>query len=156
MAACVFAPPRYQFGTPATMPNPASGGAIAEQIVVARDGKTQHTLVSFSAEQACFMSSIPDAQPATLQAMKFTLRGFDREDADVRTVPSIDSSRVLLKGTDSHFVAMPSGGYSSPSSTLEICFNNPVTVITPATRYMVLGAGYDNLDDHDGVWRFAN
>jgi hypothetical protein len=154
--ACIFQPPRYHFGSTATIPNPAAGGAVAEQVVVASDGKTQHRLVSFSAEQACFASSIPGPEPQRLQAMTFTLRGFDHEDADVRTVPSINSTRVSLKGTDSEFVPMPSGGYTAPVSVLEICFANPTKVVTRTTQYMVLGAGYDDLDDHDGVWRLAN
>jgi hypothetical protein len=91
-----------------------------------------------------------------VQGMTLSLRGFEREDADPRSVPSVPSARVTVKETGSRLQSMPSGDYASPVTNVEVCFAKPTTVITAKTRYMVVGVDYDGTAEHDGVWRFAD
>jgi hypothetical protein len=154
-SGCAFPPPHYDFSSPATTTNPTRGGAVGAR-TVARDGKTQYGLTEFSAEQACFLVQIDGPETQRVQGFPFELRGFESEDQDLRRVPVLESSRVTVKDTSSRLQSMPSGGYNSPITDVEVCFAKPGAVITDATRFMVVSVDYDNTSEHDGVWKLTN
>ena len=151
----VFPPPRYDFGSPPVLANPVRGGSVGESTTIARDGRTQYRILSFTSEEACFLAQLDGPESQRVQGMTFQLRGFESPDADLRVVPSLPSARVAVRGTSSRFQSMPSGGYASPVTVVEVCFAKPSTVITTSTRYIVVGSDYDGTAEHDGVWRLA-
>jgi hypothetical protein len=155
VTACgMLPPPKYPFGSAATIVNPTHDGRSEPALAVAADGFSQHQLVSFSAEQACFMSQLDGPESVQVQAMKFTLRGFQRADADLRKVQEIVSDTTAVQETS---VRLTSSGTASPVSVVKICFSAPTRVITPTTQWMVLAVAGDgtNDDHHDGVWQLT-
>ncbi len=155
-ASCIFVPPHYDFGSPPTVANPVRGGTPGGGMTIAHDGKTEYQMVAFTPEEACVLAKLDGPEPQRVQGMTFSLRGFEREDADPRSVPSVASARVTVKETSTRFQSMPSGGYAVPVTSVEVCFAKPTTVVTAKTRYMVVGVDYDGTAEHDGVWRFAD
>lgn len=155
VAGCAFPPPRYDFGSPATMANPSRGGPVGGRAIAA-DGKTQYALTAFTRDEACFLAQIDGPESQRVQGFRFELRGFESPEHDLRRIPVLASSRVSVKETSSRFQAMPSGGHAVPITIVETCFAKPTTVITEATRYMVISVDYDGTTEHDGVWQLAN
>lgn len=161
-AAC--GPPQYSFVAPELpIANPAAGAPLAQGEAVAVDGLTKHRWTSFSDAEACFESRLNDLRPDAIDSRRpFLLLGFRDPSEPIPNVPTIASSRVLVKATAQDDVATDERRMALPHVDVEVCFAKPGRVVTPATRYVVLRVPYSVGSDEigtagsrDAVWRLT-
>jgi hypothetical protein len=142
----------------ASIPNPAKAGTGDTAIVVARDGESQHRILRFSAEEACFLSSLDGIPGDQAQGMQFSLMAFRSADEPTSKAAKLASSTVKLQGTNRRLQQTTGGPSIYKGSVVEVCFAKPTSVVGPDTTYMVLEVPH-NPNAHgsqDGIWRLTN
>jgi len=135
----------------ATMRNPSTGEA-EHRPAVAADGQSRHELVAFTEKEACFRSTLDGIAGEEAQGMQFKLMGFHAREQKLASAPMIASSKTVLETSDRRVQLTSGDPVVHDVSVVQICFEQPATVVGPNTEFLVLevpkkGAG--------GVWKLT-
>ncbi len=129
---------------------------------IAIDGLSKHRWLTFTETEACFESHLNDLRAEDiLPKFDFILMGFRDQTQPMANVPAIASSRVTVKSSGQEKVVTQERAFGLAHVVVEVCFDNPGRVVTPATSYVVLRVPYSVDSDaigggsRDGVWRLT-